>query len=92
MIRQDIIKEITAKVVPMDFSAWRIGLTHDPQERRTHWKDIERMDVSCWTIWQTNSLVDAKAIENYFVSVRGMKCATNGDNLSLSKTGFVYIF
>jgi hypothetical protein len=76
----------------MDFDVWRIGITHQPQERKTHWKEIQKSDVSCWTTWQADSLVDAKAIENYFVSVKGMKCATNGDDLSLSKTVFTYIF
>jgi hypothetical protein len=92
MTRQDIINEITSKIVPMDFSVWRIGLTHEPHERRKYWKDTERKDVSCWTSWRADSLSDAKAIENYFVSVRGMKCAINGDDLLHSKTVFAYIF
>jgi hypothetical protein len=92
MTRQDIINEITSKIVPMDFDVWRIGLTHEPQERKTHWKEIQKRDVSCWTAWQADSLVDAKVIETYFVTVKGMKGVTNGADLSLSKTIFAYIF
>jgi hypothetical protein len=92
MDRQNIIIEITKIVGTTDFGEWRIGLSHEPQERRIHWKDTEKNDVSCWTIWIADSLVDAKAIEQYFVSVKGMKNGSNGDALSLSKVVFAYIF
>jgi hypothetical protein len=92
MNTQDIIKEITATVVPTSFSAWRIGLTHEPQERKRHWKNVEEKDVSCWTTWRADSLTDAKDVEDYFVGVRGMKSVTNGEDWTLSNTGYVYIF
>ncbi|MGD1087778.1 MAG: hypothetical protein ABR955_03505 [Verrucomicrobiota bacterium] len=91
MDRQSIIKEITRIVGPTDFGAWRIGLTHEPEERKTHWKDIEKKDVSCWTIWRGDSLSDAQAIESYFINVRGMIGGGDG-NLSPSRTGYIYIF
>jgi hypothetical protein len=92
MDRENIIKEITMLAAPTSFGAWRIGLTHEPQECRAHWKDKEKKDISCWTTWKARSLSDARAIESYFVSVRGMRCATNGDDLSPSKPVFAYIF
>jgi hypothetical protein len=93
MSKQDIINTINAKVSSLGggFSAWRIGLTHEPTERKTHWRDTEDENVSCWALWQADSLSDAQDIESYFINEKGMKGGTGGD-LSASKPVFVYLF
>jgi|GEM_PF-6485888 hypothetical protein len=43
--RATIISAINAKV-GTSYSAWRIGLTHDPCERKTYWGQTSKLDVS----------------------------------------------
>jgi len=69
---------------------WRIGLTHDPVERKRYWKDTKKQSVAYWSDWTADSLSDAQDIESYFIN-KGMKDGTCGD-LSASKTVYVYVF
>ncbi len=89
--KSTIIQEITASVrkTNTSFSSWRIGLTHDPADRKTYWKEIK--NIGCWTQWTPESLADAQDIESHFINEKGMKGGTGGD-LSASYTVYVYIF
>jgi len=88
MKKSDIVYEIERKVVTC--SNWRIGLTHEPEERKTYWAETKRLDVKDWLQWETDSLTDAQEIENYFIN-KGMRGGTGGD-LPTNKTIYVYIF
>lgn len=88
MKKQTIIDEITA-MVGTNYSAWRIGLTHDPSKRKEEWKN-EGMNVSAWAEWEADSLTDAEDIESKFIDL-GMQGGTGG-NLSSDEDVYVYIF
>jgi hypothetical protein len=93
MSKQEIIKAINARVTSLgaSFSAWRIGITHDPVERKNNWSETEKENVGCWTQWQADSLSDAQDIESYFINEKKMKGGTGGD-MDSRKTTYVYIF
>lgn len=86
MKKQEIIDAIEAKD---SFSAWYIGLTHDPATRKQEHVN-EGKTTTYWKQWQADSLSDAQDIESYFIK-KGMKGGTGGD-LSSRKTVYVYIF
>jgi len=69
-----------------DFTAWRIGLTHDINERYEYWKKPE-----CFLYWEADSLADAQAVESHFINKIKMQGGTGGD-LDARKTTYVYIF
>ena len=83
-----IMAAINAKVTR--HALWRIGLTHDLAERKSHWRDAEGQDVSSWTTWTADSLSEAQEVESHYIN-KGMKGGT-GDNLSAHKTVYVYIY
>ncbi len=91
MSKNDIIDAIIARVGTSGFSSWRIGLTQDLAERKTHWKETEKEDIQYWTNWTADSLTEAQDIESFFINVKGMKGGTGGD-MSPWKTTYVYIF
>jgi hypothetical protein len=89
-----IISAITARVdisKTVNYSAWRIGLTHDLQNRRDYWKNDQKDSIEHWMSWEAESLADAQDIENYFINTKKMKGGTGGD-LSARQRVFVYIF
>lgn len=86
MTKARIIAEIETKV--LTYSYYRIGLTHDLDERKKHWATQE--SVKYWADWQADSLSDAQDIEAQFIK-KGMKGGTGGD-LSSRKTVYVYVF
>jgi hypothetical protein len=88
--QESIIAAIYAKVGPTSHSIWRIGLTHDLDERKRYWKDTEKQSIDYWSDWKSDSLRDAQTIEARFIA-KGMKGGTGGD-LSASKTVYVYVF
>jgi hypothetical protein len=90
MNKSDIMVAIKHKVNTTNYSAWRIGLTHDLEERKRYWEETEKQDISCWWDWEADSLADAQEIEAYFIK-KGMKGGTGGD-MSAHKKTFVYIF
>jgi hypothetical protein len=84
-----IVSEISSHTKLYLASAWRIGLTHDPVERRRHWSN-DGHHTSLWKQWQADSLTDAQDIEAAFIN-KGMKGGTGGD-LSARSTVYVYVF
>jgi len=74
-----IVVEIDA-VVGATFEAWQIGLTNDPTHRKRQLKDSHKVDVSRWRQWRAESVEDARAIMQTFLT-NGMQparsvCAT----------------
>jgi hypothetical protein len=69
--KQSIMSEIETKVGSTKYSIWRIGLTHDLSERKKHWGETEKKNVSWWSSWTTDSLSDAQDIEAHFIN-KGM--------------------
>ena len=90
MKKADIISAIETKIGSSNYKIWRIGLTHDPDERKTYWSDTEKQNVAYWTQWPADSVSDAQDIEAEFIR-RGMKGGTGGDLLS-HRLVYVYIF
>lgn len=88
--KANIISAINAKVGNTEYNIWRIGLTHDPAERKKYWKETENQNTDWWSQWEADSLSDAQDIESRFIS-KGMKGETGGD-LSPWKTTYVYVF
>ena len=88
--KSGIIAAINSKVGTTALSAWRIGLTHDPAERKKYWEETENQNVTHWSAWEADSLLDAQAIESHFID-KGMKGGVGGD-LSAIYTVHVYIF
>lgn len=88
--KADIIAAIQHKTGTTNLGIWRIGLTHDLDERKAYWKNTEKETVTYWSDWIADSLSDAQDIEAYFID-KGMKGGTGGD-LSSRKTVYVYVF
>ena len=79
-----IINEIDAHVkrVNVSYSAWTIGVTDNPTERkRQHGNPLS------WHQWNADTETIARNVEAYFIS-RGMKGGTGG----LGSADYVYIF
>ncbi len=90
MKKSEIISAIESKVKSIGYSPWRIGLTHDPEERKKYWSETEKLSVTLWSQWQADSLSDAQDVEAQFID-KGMKGGTGGD-LSPYKTVYIYVF
>ena len=90
MATKEIIKSAIQSKVGANYSAYRIGLTHDLAERKSYWKNTEKQNVDYWKDWQADSLSDAQDIESHFIN-KGMKGGTGG-GLSAYKTVYVYVF
>ena len=67
-----IISAINTKVGTTSYSAWRIGLTHDPAERRQYWTETQSQSTGSWSQWLADSLSDAQELESYFIQ-KGMR-------------------
>jgi hypothetical protein len=90
-MKSSIIAGIEFKVGPsMGYSSWRIGLTHDPEERKKYWRFTEAQDIDRWSEWQANSLAEAEDIALSFAD-KGMQGGPSG-NLSRYKPVYVYVF
>lgn len=90
-MKTSIIAGIELKVGPsMSYSSWRIGLAHDPAERKKYWRFTMAQGVDRWSEWQANSLAEAEDIALRFVD-KGMQGGPDG-NLSRYKPVYVYIF
>ncbi len=88
MDKYSIMKAIRDRVESTktpSYSAWRIGLTHDPDDRTAEWGDREY-----WLEWEADSLMDAQDIESHFINL-DMKGGTGG-NLTDGRRVWVYIF
>ena len=84
-IKQTIIDRVEGSKSTPNYSAWQIGLTHDPEKRKKEWDS-----PMYWEQWQAASLADAEEIESFFINEKSMMGGTGGD-LSPSKTTYVYI-
>ncbi len=62
--RAGIVAAINAKA-GTNYAIWRIGLTHDPDDRKRQW--AQRNTITFWSQWQLDSLSDAQAIEAHFI-------------------------
>lgn len=94
MDKSSIVQEIFTRVRTSknaDFSIWRIGLTHDPTERRAQ-HEAAGEDTRHWLQWVADSLNDAQGIETLFINTYGMKGGTGGDLSPRRRTVYVYIF
>lgn len=87
-IKEAIIDRVESSK-KVDYSAWTIGLTHDPTERKQQ-HEANGKSTKYWKQWVADSLADAQDIESYFIYIRGMKGCTDGD-LS-ARMVYVYIF
>jgi len=90
MTKSEIVSAIEAKIKNIGYSAWRIGLTLDPKERKEYWNETEKQSVTLWSHWEADSLSVAQDVEAHFIN-KGMKGGTGGD-LSAYKTVYVYVF
>ncbi len=88
-IKKAIINRVESSK-SVNYSAWTIGLTHDPDERKQQHED-DGKSIKYWDQWVAASLSDAEDIESYFINDKGMQGGTGG-NLSSYKTVYVYIF
>jgi hypothetical protein len=88
-IKQAIINRVESSKT-VDYSAWTIGLTHDPATRKQE-HESEGRSTTHWNQWTAGSLSNAQDIESYFINDTGMKGGTGG-NLSPHRSVFVYIF
>ena len=88
-ITQAIINRVELSKT-VDYSAWTIGLTQDPANRKQQHKS-DGKSTKYWEQWIADSLSDAQDTESYFINTKGMKGGTGGD-LSPRKTVYVYIF
>ena len=90
MLKENIIAAINMTVGASDFESWRVGLTCEPEGCKAYWRDAEKENTKCWSVWQADSVEEAQAIAAHFIE-NGM----NGgawEELSLFKTAYVYIF
>lgn len=93
MKKQDIMDAIESCVngsFLSYYTSWRIGLTHDPDDRKQEHQD-EGRDTKNWKHWPADSLTDGQEIESYFIYKKQMKGGVGGD-LDPAKTVYVYIF
>ncbi len=88
-ITQAIIKRVELSKT-VDYSAWTIGFTQDPVNRKQQ-HESEGKTTKYWEQWIADSLSDAQDSESYFINTKSMKGGTGGD-LSARKTVYVYIF
>jgi len=88
-IAQEIVNRVEGSKTA-NYSAWTIGLTHDPKERRSQ-HEADGKDTQYWLQRVAESLGDAQEIETYFIKTKGMKGGTGG-GLSAHRTVYVYIF
>ena len=87
--KAEIVAAIDLKCGP-NCKIWRIGLTHDPIERKRQWQDDEGQNVRFWSQWSADCLSDAEEIEADYIG-KGMKGGTGG-NLSPNQPVYIYVF
>jgi hypothetical protein len=90
MLKYSIVDAIEKKCKTTGYTPWRIGLTHDIDDRKAYWQNHENDKLILWEDWKANSLSDAQDIESHFIN-KGMKGGTGGD-LSAYKDVFIYVF
>jgi len=81
MTEQEIIAEIEVHIKG-NYSVWTIGVTDDPDRRRT-----EHGNPKCWHHWNASTEQVARRIETYFTD-KGCEGAGGGKG----NANYVYIF
>lgn len=81
MDEQQIKSEIQ-RIIGINYSAWTIGVTDRPEQRRT-----EHNNPSFWHQWDADSEQIARNVEAYFIN-KGCKGDTGGPGTA----DYVYIF
>lgn len=81
MKESEIIEAIERRV-NKKYSIWTIGITDDPDRRRT-----EHDNPKYWKHWRADTETIARNVEKYFVE-KGMKGSTGGGE----HPNYVYIF
>jgi len=81
MTEQEIKAEIEIHIKGR-YSAWTIGITDDPDRRRT-----EHENPKCWHHWCATTEEVARRIESYFIKKGCKGDVGGGDN-----PNYVYIF
>jgi hypothetical protein len=87
--KAEIVAAITSKC-SLDYSIWRIGITHDLTGHKSYWRVTKKESVSYWEYWTAASLSDAQDIEWNFIN-KGMRCGVS-ENLCARSTVYVYVF
>lgn len=85
MKESEIIQAIEKRVASAqrkDYSIWTIGITDDPNRRRT-----EHGNPQYWMEWKADSEEIARSVEKYFLN-KGMKGGGGGGD----HPNWVYIF
>jgi len=86
MQESEIIAAIQAKVGSTRYGIWTIGITDDPQRRRTEHEN-NREDTKHWSDWKADTEAIARTVEQYFLD-KGMKGGTGGGE----HPTYVYVF
>lgn len=94
MSKESIIKAIDIHIGSYkppynQYKLWRVGITHDPQGRKTEHQRNGRVDA--WEYWKADSLIVAREVEKHFVSELPCKGHPGGD-MSPAKVTYVYAF
>lgn len=89
VLRQAIINRVESSKT-VEYSLWKIGLTHDPVKRRKQHK-ADGQFTEYWNQWMADSHSDAREIEAHFINGKGMKGSSGGE-LNARKKVYVYIF
>lgn len=86
LIESEIVKAIEQRVHGSKYSEWTIGITNDPDRRRSEHKN-DGKDTTRWTPWRADNEQVARDVEKRFQD-RGMKGGGGGGE----NPNFVYIF
>ena len=82
MASETDIKAAIERVVGGKYSIWTIGVTDDPNRRRT-----EHGNPGSWIQWNADTEQAARNVESYFLA-KGMKGGGGGGG----RADYVYIF
>ena len=88
-IQKAIINRVESSQT-VNYSAWTIGLTHSPSERRQQ-HEADGESTKYWEQWVADSLSDAQKLETYFINTKNMNGGTGG-NLDEQKTVYVIYY
>ncbi len=84
MKKSEIIAAIEAKIgrLELNYVAWTIGITDDPQRRKG-----EHNNPALWDDWEADTETIARDVERHFLE-KGMKGAPGGGE----NPNYVYVF
>ena len=86
MTEKQLINAIEEKRGGAAYSAWTVGVTDRPEERKSEHKNDDK-NVSHWKHWPTDSEKIGRDVEKYFIE-KGMA----GDEGGGGNASYVYIF